>query len=142
MGMTQAERAQMEAQDAKLDMILKALGTKNVEEANPTVSIATPQKEEKPKVSRRRRTVTAKDEERIAFVECANTRVAVFYNPSKTYTDKNGGVHIYKTRPNMTGLETKDLAYSYEIMTKLFKAKKSELVTFKSLGVGNKVWKA
>lgn len=142
MGMTQAEKAQMEAQDAKLDLILKALGSKNVEEANPTVSIATPQNEEKPKTSRRRRTVTAKDEELIAFVECAKTRVAVFYNPSKTYTDKNGGVHIFKTRPNMTGLENEDLAYSLEIMTKLAKAKKSELVSFKSLGVGNAVYKA
>ena len=118
------------------------IAAKAVETALAAVVKQEPEVEEKPKTSRRRTTVTAKDEELIAFVECKNTRVAVFYNPSKTYNDKNGGLHIYKTRPNMTGLETKDLKYSLEIMTKLANAKKSELVKFIDLGVGNKVWKA
>ena len=118
------------------------IAAKAVETALAAVVKQEPEVEEKPKTSRRRTTVTAKDEQMIAFVVCKNTRVAVFYNPSNTYKDKNGGLHIYKTRPNMTGLETKDLKYSLEIMTKLANAKKSELVKFIDLGVGNKVWKA
>ena len=121
------------------------IAAKAVETALSAVVKQEPEVEVKPKTSKAKTpkaTPKAKDEELIAFVECKNTRVAVFYNPSKTYTDKNGGVHIYKTRPNMTGLENKDLAYSLEVMTKLAKAKKSELVSFKSLGVGNAVYKA
>ena len=122
----------------EMESMIAKITAKAVAEALAEQAKAEPKAEPKPRASRAK---AVKSEEKMAFVECKNTRVIVFYDPSKTYKSANGKVTmIYKTRANLVGLEEKKLEWSAKLIAQLAKTPKKDLVIFKSLGVGNRVY--